>query len=116
MRSGIRLAEEKQQLFLESVENITEEKPDRKLWNRIVDRIRTDKETARCFYLNERYLEGARVLRIKYSLKGKKINCRLLVYLNDEKIKEFEMKGNTEKWEDLERAIVELLEKEYCEK
>ena len=111
MRQHIRLAEEKQILFFESVENEKEELPDLDLKKRLEKKMEVSALFRARFYKTDKYDEQGVLVKIKYSLKGKKIQCRILIFQKNVKQKQLTLSNATGSWETLENDIIEALVK-----
>jgi hypothetical protein len=109
LRQRIKLAEEKQILFFESVENEKEELPDPELKRRLEKKMEINALFRAGFYKTDKYDEQGVLVKIKYSLKGKKIQCRILIFQKSEKQKEVTVSNANGSWETLENDILDAL-------
>ena len=66
----------------------------------------------KCFYLNDKFSEEAVSVKIKYSIKGKKIKCRVLFFENSTKTKELLLKGKADNWKAIDEQIISSIMKE----
>ena len=114
-RSKIKLAEEKQQLFFGSAENETDEIPDPELIKRIVKKIDRSEQFKTCFYTTKEYSKEALMVNLKYSQKGTKIACRVLLYKDNKKVAELMLHNKEGDWESLEFDILDAVMNGRCE-
>ena len=115
LRQRIILAEEKQKLYLHIPENENNESDDTELYKRLFRKIEEDQEFKTCFYLNEKLSNEGTSVKIKYSVKGNKITCRVLFLENNVKTKEQTLKGKVDNWDQLERDILSCLKSTKCQ-
>ncbi|MFM7757501.1 MAG: caspase family protein, partial [Crocinitomicaceae bacterium] len=114
LRKRIILAEEKQKLYLDIPENENNESDDTDLYKRIFRKIEEDQKFKTCFYLNEKLSNEGSSVKIKYSVKGKKITCRVLFLENNVKTMEKTLKGKVDNWDQLERDILSCIKVNLC--
>ena len=115
LRQRIILAEEKQKLYVHIPENENNESDDTELYKRLFRKIDEDQEFKTCFYLNEKLSNEGASVKIKYSVKGNKITCRVLFLENNNKTTEQTLKGKLDNWDQLERDILSCIKSTKCQ-